>query len=221
MFDVLKPMKIIRQHLKSNCICKLCYFKLTLYVSLSSSLPADMKPHSSSSLSSWQSRCTSSLPCWECGLLPAHVWTLLLHLLLGFPAKQTHQQTIWPPVSSARWKSVSFAWQKTFAEHNQRWKGDIICNHPTVIEYIVSVLKKKRKKSQMLLFTTWWWWLRPHPVEWFIDRYTWSLQSEAWSPALSMQQGQGLQQRNPAFNDCSLYFYDPVQHWLFCCDFLL
>lgn len=162
-------------------------------------------------------------PCLaECAVssLPTSELSSCTSCLASRPSRHTSKQS--DRLSAQLDDKVFPSRGKTFAEHNQRWKGDIICNHPTVIEYIVSVLKKKkRKKSQMLLFTTWWWWLRPRPVEWLIDRYTWSLQSEAWSPALSMQQGQGLQQRNPAFNDCSLYFYDPVQHWLFCCDSLL
>lgn len=141
MVDVLKQMKIIRQHSKSNCIRKLCYFKLTLYVSLSSSLPADMKPHSSSSSSFCQSRCTYSLPCWECGLLPAHVWALLLltSCLASGPSRHTSKR--FDRLSAQLDEKVFPSRGKTFAEHNQRWKGDIICNHPTVIEYIVSVLK--------------------------------------------------------------------------------
>lgn len=41
---------------------------------------------------------------------------------------------------------------KTFAVHNQRWKGDIICNHPTVIEYVLYLRwKNPQKKSNAFL----------------------------------------------------------------------
>lgn len=43
---------------------------------------------------------------------------------------------------------------KTFAAHNRRWKGDIICNHPTVIEYVLYLCwkqKQKQKKSNAFL----------------------------------------------------------------------